>query len=213
MPLRAVERSCEVVQMVPLSMPDEKFGTDVLVLRDFQDEGVKALKAGFAAGDMKQMVCGPTGSGKTELATGVLSLCYDRGSRVSFVADRIVLVDQASQRFWRYGIPHGVIQGKNTRYPDEIIQVCRALWSERASCAGFRWTGYLRELLWRLPDHAAARRRRPDGRRDIRPEHRRAGHPTHHKNLPQRRSRRRRHHQWPTARGGNTRGSKTRPAR
>ena len=39
------------------------------------------------------MVCGPTGSGKTALVAGVASLCYDRGSRVSFVADRIVLLD------------------------------------------------------------------------------------------------------------------------
>ena len=90
------------------------------------DHGVRAVKAGFDAGDMKQMVSGPTGSGKTELAAGVASLCYDRGTRVSFIADRLVLVDQASDRFWRYGIHHGVIQGDNTLYTDEIIQVYSA---------------------------------------------------------------------------------------
>ena len=116
--------------MLDLSMPDEAFGTDVISLRDFQEEGVRALKSGFTSGDMKQMVCGPTGSGKTELAAGVVSLCYDRGSRVSFLADRLVLVDQASNRFWRYGISHGVIRGDNTRYTDKIIQVCSAQTTE-----------------------------------------------------------------------------------
>ena len=138
--------------MLSLSMPDEEFGANVLSLRGFQDDGVKALKAGFAAGEMKQMVCGPTGSGKTELAAGVVSLCYDQGSRVSFIADRLVLVDQASDRFWRYGIPHGVIQGDNTRYSDELIQVCSAQTIEARD--------YFDDLDLLIVDEAHGRRRK-----------------------------------------------------
>lgn len=72
------------------------------------------------------MVCGPTGSGKIELTAGFVSPCYDTSSRVSFLADHLVLVNQVSDRFWRYGIPHGVMQGVNTRHTDKITQVCSA---------------------------------------------------------------------------------------
>ena len=47
MSLTAAERSCEVAQMLSLSMPDENFGTDVLSLRDFPGLGRKGSQGGL----------------------------------------------------------------------------------------------------------------------------------------------------------------------
>ena len=47
-------------------------------------------------------------------------------SRVSFVCDRRVLVKQASKRFAKYGIPHGVAMGKDTFGRSMPVQICSA---------------------------------------------------------------------------------------
>lgn len=53
-------------------------------------------------------------------------------SRALFIVDRVVLVDQTSERLDRYGIPHGVIQAGHWRWrPYERIQVCSAQTLER----------------------------------------------------------------------------------
>ena len=106
--------------------PDENFGVATLDLYEHQKHGIELLTAGFLAGHDKQIACGPTGSGKTEMAASLITGAQARGTRVVFVADRIVLVDQASERLNRYGIRHGVVQGSNSRYEDEQVLVCSA---------------------------------------------------------------------------------------
>lgn len=69
----------------------------------------------------------PTGAGKTEIASYMLDEARGKLSRAIFIVDRVVLVDQTSERLDLYGIPHGVIQAGHWRFrPYERIQVCSA---------------------------------------------------------------------------------------
>ena len=50
---------------------------------------------------------------------------YEKGSRAIMVVSGSALVDQASKRLDREGVPHGVMQANHWRNrPDELIQIC-----------------------------------------------------------------------------------------
>jgi superfamily II DNA or RNA helicase len=66
-----------------------------------------------------------TGSGKTIVAAAIIKKALEKGKTALFICDRIVLVEQTSDVFRRYDIPHGVIQGQNERYDiSQPVQVC-----------------------------------------------------------------------------------------
>lgn len=88
----------------------------VLELRDYQSEAVDALRHGILNGNQRQVLCLPTGAGKTETAVGLIKLAVERGGKVIFVVDRLTLKDQSVFRFEKYGLKVGVIQGSNTSY-------------------------------------------------------------------------------------------------
>ncbi len=93
-------------------------------LYDFQEAAVEQLRANIRAGVKNQVLCAPTGSGKTEMALHLISECYSRGKRAAFVVDRISLLDQTSARMDQYEIQHGVIQAQHWRFrPWNRIQV------------------------------------------------------------------------------------------
>ena len=100
-------------------------------LYDFQESAIEELRAGLRQGYKRQILCLPTGGGKTECAIALTKEAHAKGSRVAFVADRIALVDQTSDRFTQYGIDHGVVQASNTRGLGQRIQVCSAQTLER----------------------------------------------------------------------------------
>ena len=87
---------------------DERTG---VVLRDYQRACLDELLRRFARGERKQIVCAPTGSGKTVLAAHMLASAYQRRKRALFVCDRLALVDQTSAALRAYGIRHGIVQG------------------------------------------------------------------------------------------------------
>ncbi len=93
---------------------------------------MRGLRAGVAAGKRKQVLVAPTGAGKTEIACHMLDEASKKFSRALFIVDRVVLVDQTSERLDKYGITHGVIQAGHWRWrPYERIQVCSAQTLER----------------------------------------------------------------------------------
>jgi len=57
-----------------------------------------------------------TGSGKTIVATQMAKSAVEKGKKVLFIADRIILCKQTSDVFNQYGVPHGVIQAQNERF-------------------------------------------------------------------------------------------------
>ena len=99
----------------------------MLELRDYQEEAIKQLRAGFAAGHRSQLLYLGTGGGKTEIAIAMLEAAKKKGSKAAMILDRIVLCDQTSRRLDKYSVDHGVLQSGHWRYkPHESIQVCSA---------------------------------------------------------------------------------------
>lgn len=95
-------------------------------LRPYQVESVDQLRAGYRE-HRSQLLCAPTGSGKTIMAAFLMHAAQEKGTRVGFVVDRVNLVDQASAVLSDYGIEHGVIQAGHWRWrPYERVQVCSA---------------------------------------------------------------------------------------
>jgi DNA repair protein RadD len=93
-------------------------------LYDYQTQAVEALRGNIKAEVRKQILCAPTGSGKTVMAIYLIKSAYERGSRAMFLCDRVALINQTSAMLDKYGIPHGVIQANHWRKrPDERIQV------------------------------------------------------------------------------------------
>jgi DNA repair protein RadD len=95
-----------------------------IALRDYQDVAVDTLRANIRAGIMNQILCMGTGSGKTVVAAHLAAECDKKMKRLVFVVDRIALIDQTSETFDRYGIPHGIIQAQHWRFrPWERTQI------------------------------------------------------------------------------------------
>lgn len=99
----------------------------MIKLREYQELSFEKLRANIRDGIRNQILCLPTGGGKTVIAAYMLRECHQKGKRAVFVADRIALIDQTSATLDKYGIPHGVIQASHWRArPWEQIQIASA---------------------------------------------------------------------------------------
>ena len=116
-------------------------------LRPYQLEAVEQLRQGIREGKKKQILCAPTGSGKTVIAAHLVEEAYAKGKKVAFCCDLISLVDQTSAAFADFGIPHGVVQGENTYGRDERVQVCSIQTVERR--------GFLPRMHFMIGDEAS----------------------------------------------------------
>lgn len=83
-------------------------------LRMYQHEALEKLRQALRDGARRVMLYSPTGSGKTEMAMSLIRAAAEKGTRVSFVVNRTALVHQASRRFQRGRLDHGIIQAENT---------------------------------------------------------------------------------------------------
>jgi len=93
-------------------------------LRPYQSESIEALREGFRKGHKRQVLAAATGAGKSILAMAMLDYAREKGSRVMFVCDRRVLVNQFSKHLTNHGIDHGVYMADHWRYrPHEKVQV------------------------------------------------------------------------------------------
>lgn len=86
-----------------------------LSLYEWQEEAVEALRANIRSGVKNQVLVAPTGAGKTVIATHLIEECFGKGKRAIFACDRIPLIEQTSDTFDDYGIPHGIIQADHWR--------------------------------------------------------------------------------------------------
>lgn len=98
----------------------------MIELRPYQQESIQSLRDGISSGHRKQILCAPTGAGKTVCGAYLLQEVFNKGRKAAFVVDRVSLVEQTSRTLWDFGIEHGIAQGKNTRGRQENIQVCSA---------------------------------------------------------------------------------------
>ena len=99
-------------------------GDCAMELRPYQHFAVNGIRHSLSAGNKRVMLYSPTGSGKSEIAISVAQGARSKGKRVAFLVDSIELVLQASRRFAKSGLPHGIIQGDNTRDVDDQLVIC-----------------------------------------------------------------------------------------
>ena len=104
--------------------------SEPLVLRDYQRGALAELNDRLRI-KRKQILCAPTGSGKTVMAAHLLNLARKAGRRAIFICDRIALVDQTAAQLRKFGIPHGILQGMREEATDSAIRVCSAQTLER----------------------------------------------------------------------------------
>lgn len=97
-------------------------------LRACQVRAIYGLRNGVAAKHRAQCLMLPTGGGKTVTAFDLIRKALAKGKRALFVADRTVLVNQASAVADRYGMSnHGVIQANHWRTRlDRPLQIASA---------------------------------------------------------------------------------------
>lgn len=110
-----------------------------VVLRDYQQTAYEKVREAVRQGARRVLICAPTGSGKTVLASAFMEMVREKGNRASFTVDRLSLIQQTSDTFDRYGLDHGVIQSQHPRWaPHMPIQLCsiqtlgRRRWPETA---------------------------------------------------------------------------------
>lgn len=97
------------------------------VLRPYQEEAIEQLRANIRRGIKNQVICIPTGGGKTLIAAHLINECFTKGKRAVMVADRTVLVDQTSAVLDAHAIPHGVLMSSHwRRRPYERVQIASA---------------------------------------------------------------------------------------
>ena len=93
-------------------------------LRDYQKESIENTRQAFTKS--KRVILNlPTGAGKTAIAMQMIKGALDKGKRIGFVVDRLTLLDQTANVFYKHGIEFGVIQGNNelTDYGKQF-QIC-----------------------------------------------------------------------------------------
>lgn len=96
-----------------------------LVLRPHQNAILDKLRQGFAEGHRAQILYGPCGSGKTEIAVSMMDAAQKKFKRNAMVVDLKLLCAQTSERLCKYDIDHGIIQPESPRWRPELpIQVC-----------------------------------------------------------------------------------------
>jgi len=94
-----------------------------LTLRPYQSLAVQNLRRALAGGIVREMLCSPTGSGKTEIGMALVRGARSKHKRVIFLCNRVHLVEQTARRFAKAGISHGIIQGENTTRVYESVLV------------------------------------------------------------------------------------------
>jgi len=104
-------------------MTETNFTRQVVDLRPYQANAVHEGRRFFADGGKRVMVYAPTGAGKGELAVAFAQMANSKGKKVLFLVHRKDLVRQQVERFQKYGVTTGILQGQNTWRPHSDITV------------------------------------------------------------------------------------------
>lgn len=103
-----------------------------LELRPYQEESVEALRQGFRDKHIRQVLCASTGAGKSRIMEYLIRAAMEKGSRIMFMCERRILVEQFSAHLDRAGIDHGILMAGHWRFrPDKLVQIASAQTLER----------------------------------------------------------------------------------
>lgn len=101
-------------------------------LRPYQASSIESLREGFRAGHVRQVLSAPTGAGKSIVMLSMIQSALDKGSRILFVCERRILVDQMSHHLESIHIDHGILMAGHWRFrPEKQVQVASAQTLER----------------------------------------------------------------------------------
>lgn len=95
--------------------------------REYQSSSIESLRNGFREKHTRQVLAAPTGSGKSVIMLEMIKKAIEKGSRIAFICERRILVDQFSKHLDAHGIDHGVLMAKHWRFrPYEKVQIASA---------------------------------------------------------------------------------------
>lgn len=76
---------------------------------------------------VRQVLAAPTGAGKSIIMLDMIRFAMDKGSRVMFICERRILVDQFSAHLDNAGIDHGILMAKHWRRREHAqVQIASA---------------------------------------------------------------------------------------
>jgi len=104
----------------------------MLILRPYQDKSKEMLRQGFRESHIRQILCASTGAGKSVIMLSMIESALEKGSRILFICERRILVEQFSAHLDSLKIDHGILMAKHWRFrPDRKVQVASAQTLER----------------------------------------------------------------------------------
>ena len=115
------------------------------ILDDYQERSIPALRAEFAKGHDRVVLCAPTGSGKTICSLAIEQMCIEAGTRVAFITSGRQLIFQKAQKAKEAGLNFSVLMGASHFEwdPDaDLLIVSKDTLTAR----------YGKNLSWREPD-------------------------------------------------------------
>ena len=85
----------------------------MIELRPYQQDSINKLRDSLRSGHRRTVLQLPTGAGKTEIASAIISSLRANQKRVMFTVPTLSLVDQTVEKFAKRGIDAGVIQANH----------------------------------------------------------------------------------------------------
>lgn len=95
----------------------------MIILRDYQDRLVEAVRGSYRSGKRSPLVVSPTGSGKTVLFAFIAQGTSAKGNPVVILVHRQELVDQTCRTLREFGVNHGIIAAGRTPDRSHLVQV------------------------------------------------------------------------------------------
>ncbi len=95
--------------------------------RPYQMQSIESLRQGFREHHTRQVLAAPTGAGKSVIMMEMIKSAIAKGSRICFICERRILVEQFSRHLDAQGIDHGIMMSKHWRFkPQEMVQIATA---------------------------------------------------------------------------------------
>ncbi|QWV97469.1 DEAD/DEAH box helicase [Geomonas nitrogeniifigens] len=108
-------------------VPVVKPQTSHITLRSSQAAAIDGAREKVKQGVNKVAIVAPCGFGKSVLACAFIEAAKSRGSRIWFVVDRQILVNDMSDKLASYGIDHGVLMSGHWRWdtskPVQVVSI------------------------------------------------------------------------------------------
>ena len=100
--------------------------------RGYQIASIESLREGFRNRHKRQVLAAPTGAGKSVIMLDMIACALEKGTRMMFVCERRILVEQFSRHLDGAGIDHGILMANHWRFrPQAAVQIASAQTLER----------------------------------------------------------------------------------